>query len=89
MKKIFLILLLATTVMSCNKLRTAQLEDEVRDDIAENFRGSGVWVGDVELMHVEGNMYTGVVELTYDGDTYEHALDVVCDGDMFVWEVYE
>ena len=91
MKKFLILLLLVLTLSSC-KLRTSQLEDEVRDAIAEDFRNDpeymGIYVGDVSLVNVEGNTYTGIVELTYDGDTYEHTVSVVCDGDYFYWEVY-
>ena len=92
MKKILILLLLVSTLFSCNKIRTSQLEDEVRDAIADDFRTDpdfmGVRVGDVSLVNVEGNTYTGFVDLTYDGDTYQHTVSVVCDGDYFIWEVY-
>lgn len=89
MKKIFLILLLSTVFISCNKLSISQLEDEVRDSMVAEYRVDGIYVGEVDLEHIEGDRYTGVVELRYDGGTYEHVVDVVYNGDMFVWEVYD
>lgn len=93
MKKILFALLVVSTLFSCNKLRTSELESEVRSAIIDNFRDYGlsseIRVGSVDLVHVDGNKYSGIVELTYDGDTYQHTLDVVCDGETFVWEIVD
>ena len=82
MKKFLILLLLVSTLSSC-KLRTSQLEDEVRDAIAEDFRNDpeymGIYVGDVSLVHVEGNTYTATFSYGEDGRL---AQEVYVEGDF-------
>ena len=92
MKKILFVLLFAFTLLSCDEVVISDLEKDVREAIVADFRSNpdcyGVRVGDVSLVHEDGKRYVGIVELSYDGGTYQHELEVILDGDEFIWYVY-
>lgn len=44
-------------------------------------------VEDVVLVHSEGNKYHGIVELNISGITLKKGVDVITDGNTFVWEL--
>lgn len=92
MKKFLFAIAISALLLSCQKLTTSQLNREVRKSMRETFIKEGqigVSIVNLTLVHEEGNYYTGVVRLRYDGGTYEHAVNVVYDGDSFAWEILD
>lgn len=91
MKKFVLALMFVPLLFSCQQLQTEILEDDVKDLMEETIIKEGLSgsfeVIDVELVHIDGNQYTGEVEVCIDGITSTHEINVVCDGDTFVYEI--
>lgn len=91
MKKFVLALMLAPMLFSCQRLQTESLEDDVKDLMEETIIKEGLSgsfeVIDVELVHIDGNQYTGEVEVCIDGITSTHEINVVSDGETFVYEI--
>lgn len=91
MRKFVLALLFVPLLFSCQKLATESLESDVKDLMEQKIREEGLSgsfeVLSVELVHVEGNKYSGEVEVRIDGVTSVHEINVVSDGETFVYEI--
>ncbi len=67
-----------------------QLDDNI-SEYAELFDLNGldghISVGDIALVHTEGNKYHGIVEFRMAGLHFNRGVDVITDGDTFIWEL--
>lgn len=67
-----------------------QLDDNI-SEYADFFDLNGldghISVGDIALVHTEGNKYHGIVEFRMAGLHFNRGVDVITDGDTFIWEL--
>ena len=73
---------------SC-RASTDQLSEEVKASMEEHFRGEGITIKSLVLVHEGGNKYDGVLETSEAGGDFTYDVDVVFDGSNFSWEVVE
>jgi len=91
MKKFILLLIPFLFFISCNnKMSTSALQKDVQENIQQNYIQNGipVTITDFSLTHIEGSMYTGVLYTTEPDGYYSYGVDVIYDGESYVWEVY-
>ena len=92
MKSIILFFYLALSILitSCNNNSNInQLQSEVLNDIKAKIENQG---DDIEvkyfvLTHLKGNEYVGVLETIENGQVFTYNVNVVSDGNTFVWEI--
>ena len=89
MKKLFYIILLLLTFQGCS-LGINQLTSEVQQDIQNTYNQEqlGITVKSLVLTHEEGNYYAGVLETSEPDGEYIYNVEVIYDGNSFIWEVY-
>lgn len=75
------------TFVSCENTTTAELEKEVKDLANKQLSGTGVKATKVILIHKGGNDYSGTITLSGDGEVEDYAINVVCDGRHFQYEI--
>lgn len=80
--------LLSLTFVSC-QLTTSQLEKEVKDLVNEKSEGTGIRATNVNLVHEDGNKYTGQITLVADGEEETFSINVISDGRTFQYEILE
>lgn len=78
---------MSLTFVSCNQVSTAELEKEVKDLANEKLSGTGIKATKVMLTHKGGNDYSGTITLSGDGEVEDYAINVVCDGRNFQYEI--
>ena len=91
MKKFILLLIPFLFFISCNnKMSTSTLQKEVKENIQQNYIQNDipVTITDFILTHIDGSMYTGVLYTTEPEGDYYYNVDVIYDGESYVWEVY-
>ena len=91
MKKFILLLIPFLFFISCNnKMSTSALQKDVQENIQQNYIQNGipVTITDFILTHIDGNMYSGVLYTTEPDGDYYYNVDVIYDGESYVWEVY-
>lgn len=82
-------------LMSCNRPNKARLTEEVKASIASKFDQQATETGTVyeiqslDLTETEKNNYVGILETIENGESFTYELDVVTDGDSFVWKIVE
>ena len=89
MKKLFYITLLLLIFQGCS-LGINQLTSEVKQDIQNTYNQEqlGITVKSLVLTHEEGNYYAGVLETSEPDGEYVYNVEVIYDGNSFIWEVY-
>ena len=89
MKKLFLIAIIAFSLHSC-RMGVNRLTYEVQEDIQQTYNEEnlGIIVNSLILTHEEGNSYTGILETSEPDGDFSYYVDVVYDGNSFIWEVY-
>ena len=89
MKQLVLILILSISFNSCS-IGVNQLTNEVEEDIQQTYNEEnlGIIVNSLILTHEEGNYYIGILETSEPEGEFSYNVDVVYDGNSFVWEVY-
>jgi len=89
MKQLILILILSISFCSCS-MGVNQLTNEVEEDIQQTYNQEnlGIIVNSLILTHEEGNYYIGILETSEPDGNFSYNVDVVYDGNSFVWEVY-
>lgn len=92
MKSIILFFWLAFSIViaSCNNnANINQLQDEVLNDIKANIESQGedIEVKSFVLTHLSGNEYVGILETIENGQVFKYNVNVVSDGNTFVWEI--
>lgn len=80
--------LLSLTFASC-QLTTSQLEKEVKNLVNEKMAETGVRATNINLVHEDGNKYTGQITLVADGEEETFSINVICDGRTFQYEIPE
>lgn len=87
-KSTLLFSLFLLLIASCNN-NINQLQNEVLKDIEAKIENQGqdIQVKSFVLTHVSGNEYTGVLETFESGQLYTYNVNVVSDGNSFVWEI--
>lgn len=87
-------LLLAFT--SCNGgVSKDRLTKTVRADIETAFskkateNGMTYSINSFNLVHDEGNRYTGILKSTENGNEFTYQVDVIVDGDSYVWKIVD
>jgi hypothetical protein len=77
-------------ICSCNLGGSIeQLRIKIQKSIANKIESevSGVEIVSFTLSHVNGNEYLGVLETMENGTVYSYPVNVVYDGNSFVWEI--
>jgi hypothetical protein len=73
------------------KMRTSDLQDEVRKNIAESWAKepalANAKILAFRLIHKTGNQYEGLLEASALGVTEKLVVDVTYDGKQFLWQV--
>ena len=89
MKKLLYITLLLFIFQGCS-LGINQLTSEVQQDIQNTYNQEqlGIKVTSLVLTHEEGNYYAGVLETSEPDGEYVYNVEVIYDGNSFIWEVY-
>tara|TARA_Y100000589_G_scaffold193908_1_gene183430 strand:- start:1993 stop:2262 length:270 start_codon:yes stop_codon:yes gene_type:complete len=89
MKKLLYITLLLFVFQGCS-LGINQLTSEVQQDIQNTYNQEqlGITVTSLVLTHEEGNYYAGVLETSEPDGEYVYNVEVIYDGNSFIWEVY-
>ena len=89
MKKLLYITLLLFIFQGCS-LGINQLTSEVQQDIQNTYNQEqlGITVTSLVLTHEEGNYYAGVLETSEPDGEYVYNVEVIYDGNSFIWEVY-
>lgn len=87
-RNIIAVVLVSLTFASC-QLTTSQLEKEVKDFVNEKMSGTGVHATNINLVHEDGNNYTGQITLVADGEEEDFDINVVYDGRSFQYEIPE
>ena len=85
---ISLVLVASFFFISC-RASTDQLAEEVKAHMIEHFRGEGITIKSLILVHEGGNKYDGVLETSEEGGDFSYDVDVVFDGTNFSWEIVE
>lgn len=80
--------LLSLTFASC-QLTTSQLEKEVKNLVNEKMAGTGVRATNINLVHEDGNKYTGQITLVADEEVETFSINVISDGRTFQYEIPE
>jgi hypothetical protein len=85
----FLILALFLMLQSCTNGGIERLRKDVLKSIEEKLQSEGADIEIVSftLTHVSGNEYVGVLETLENGTSYSYAVNVISDGNTFVWEI--
>jgi uncharacterized protein (UPF0333 family) len=73
-------------------LSTAALAAQVQADIAASFAAdpqlaSVRIIDNLQLVHVSGNQYQGVMRTLENGQSFTYSVDVTYDGTSFMWEI--
>ncbi len=82
-------------LISCNRPNKARLTEEVKASIATKFdqqvtaTGTVYEIQSLDLTETEKNNYVGILETIENGESFTYELDVVTDGDSFVWKIVE
>ena len=88
--RLFLVAVIALMATACGY----GIEDVAQDVIAdiesqlEAEFGEDVYVGEIVLVHVGGNEYEGIVDISVGGETEVCDVDVLFDGSSYKWELY-
>ena len=80
--------LLSLAFASC-QLSTSQLEKEVKNLVNEKMAGTGVRATNINLVHEDGNKYTGQITLVVDGEEETFSINVISDGRSFQYAIPE
>jgi hypothetical protein len=93
--KITFFTVLFMLLLSCNSTNKAKLTEEVKASIENKFDQQATATGTVyeiqslDLTETEQNNYIGILETIENGESFTYELDVVVDGDSFVWKIIE
>jgi len=89
MKKLLFIAIIAFSLHSC-RMGVNRLTYEVQEDIQQTYNEEnlGIIVNSLILTHAEGNSYTGILETSEPDGDFSYYVDVIYDGNSFIWEVY-
>ena len=76
-------------LFSCSNGSIDQLQQDVLIDIEAKLadRGQDIQVKSFVLTHVSGNEYVGVLETLENGENFTYNVNVISDGNSFVWEI--
>ena len=75
---------------SCNNnANINQLQSDVLNDIKAKIENQGedIEVKSFVLTHLSGNEYVGILETIENGQDFKYNVNVVSDGNSFVWEI--
>ena len=96
MKKIVFSIITALLFLSCDGGSSKdQLISDVRNDINVELQkqasseGVNLSIGSFDLVHRGGKEYSGILKTTEDGEDYTYVVDVIYDGDSFMWEIVD
>lgn len=79
-------LLLAMCLTACSP-SIDDLTEQVKENMTEKFKSSGVSISSLILTKKGGNEYSGVLETREPGGQFTYNVDVVYDGKSFTWSV--
>ncbi len=92
--KFKIILLLALLISSCTNgntvdMLTSQIRSEIDSQLQERASEAGISlsVDSFVLTHEGGNDYIGILETTEGGVEVQYIVDVVYDGNSYVWRI--
>jgi hypothetical protein len=82
--------LLISILVSCGT-NTNDLAAEVQKSMEENFANENleIEITSLQLVHKQGNEYSGILETIEDGEKFTYSVEVISDGDTFKWEIIE
>lgn len=85
---LILISLLISTLVACGP-NTEDLALEVQQSMEENFASEnlGIEITSFQLVHKQGNEYSGILETIEEGEKFTYSVEVISDGETFKWEI--
>ena len=93
--KLFLLSLVTMVTLSvgfssCGGVTTESLRQTIKKDITTTVaKTHGIKVVDFQLVHLEGNYYSGTLTTMEDGQKFVYNVDVTYDGSNYKWEILE
>lgn len=68
---------------------TEDLALEVQQSMEENFASENleIEISSFQLVHKQGNEYSGILETIEEGEKYTYTVEVISDGESFKWEI--
>jgi hypothetical protein len=87
--------LLVLCLISCNRPNKTKLTEEVKESITSKFEQQAAATGTVfeiqslNLTETKTNNYIGILETIENDETFTYELDIIVDGDSFVWKIIE
>ena len=95
--KFFALIFLMLTSCDLNtRLSTAELTEQVQEDIIEQWEEvfteeerQEVEIKSLILVHKSDNEYSGVLETIEYGEKYSYTVSVIYDGEYFSWEILD
>lgn len=86
-----LIINLVTPLLAPDRLSTSELQDQVQLSILESFSKnrnlSFIKINSLTLIHNNGNHYNGILKYEDQGSPDQLLVDVVYDGNQFMWQI--
>lgn len=88
--KFLLTSLLFSILFSCGT-NTNDLATEVQLSMEETFANENleIEITSLQLVHKQGNEYSGILETMEDGEKFTYSVEVISDGDTFKWEIID
>jgi hypothetical protein len=93
-KGLFAIVLLALALAGC-KMSNEALGREVMASMQETYDSDpklskyGLKYTDISVVQVQGNQYQGIATVTHEGEEHSVSVDIIYDGDTFIWSVQD
>ncbi len=93
--KITIFTILVLFLISCHRINKAKLTEDVKESIASKFEQQAATTGTVfeiqslNLTETQTNNYIGILETIENNEAFTYELNVIVDGDSFVWKIIE
>ncbi len=81
------VIAMALFTIGCNTLSTEELTKQVRANIEEKSKGTGIQVRSLMLTKKGGNEYSGILETMEPNGRFTYRIEVLYDGKSFTWEL--
>lgn len=85
-KKITVTLLLTMCLTACSP-SIDDLTDQVKENMTQKLKSSGISITSLILTKKGGNEYSGVLETKEPSGNFSYNVDVVYDGKSFTWSI--
>lgn len=90
-KLILILLLFATSCVNGNNIDalTSEIRSEIDSQLQQRADEAGIslTLDSFILTHESGNNYVGILETTEGGEKVQYIVDVVYDGNSYIWQI--